>query len=452
MSQIPYQGIPVTCPNCKTRFRAPVLSIIDVGQFPQARALLLSGQLNVAVCPQCGSAGMLNAPLVYHDPDKELLLTFVPPELGMSEIEQQRMVGDLTNRVISALPPDKRKGYLLRPRNYLRLEALIKDVLEAEGITQEMLDAQRARSELLERLIQAEQGSRRAIAQANDEQIGYEFLDLLALNLELAERAQQNGLAEELRALRQDLLQWTSVGRELAAREEAIQSLGPETTREELLEKLVEAALADQPVKIETMVTIARPAIDYVFYQNLSEQITAAEKAGDPDRLAKLKSLRETILDLTAQIDKEAEHAVEAARDLLLEAMRSDDAEAFIREHAGDVDNMFMSILSANLQAAQESGQTAAVEQLQRVSDAVMGLILESQPPEVQFINHLLNADYPEGTRALLEANRAALDDRLLQIMQQLVDDLRTNGRQDAADQLMLVQAQAKELAGRQAI
>jgi CpXC protein len=459
VSSAPYQTIPVTCPNCRYRFVAPVMTIIDAGQRPEAKALFLSGQLNVAVCPQCGHAGMLNTPLVYHDPDKELLLTYVPPELNLPEIEQQRIVGDLTNRVISALPAEKRRGYLLRPKSYLRLEAMIKDVLEADGVTQEMLEAQRARADLLDRLLRAEgEEARQAIAQANDAQIDYEFLDLLTLNAELAQRGQQATLVSELEALRAQLLRWTTLGQELAAREEAIASLGltpegklREITRDELLDKLIEAATQGgehEAAKVETMISIARPAIDYLFYQQLTERITAAEQAGDRDRAKILTALRQTILDETARLDEEARQAAEEAMQFLEQAVKSDDPQAFIRANAHQVDGLFMSILSANLRAAEQAGQTEALEQLRKVSDAVTAMVLESQPPEIQFINQLLSAGYPDGTLALLQENRQKIDDRLLEVMRLVAEDLGKNGREDAAQQLTQVRDQARGLAG----
>jgi hypothetical protein len=436
----------VTCPNCRARFRAPVLTIVDAGQFPEAKSLLLSGQLNVAVCPQCGNAGMLHAPLVYHDADKELLLTFVPPELNMSELEQQRVIGDLTNRLIQSLPAEQRKGYLLRPKNYLRLEALIKDVLAADGITQEMLDAQRARMDLLERLLRADKASRHTMAQVNDTLIDYSFMDLLSLNVELAERGQQEGLAAELLALRQDLLESTTVGRELAAREQAIQSLGPQVTREGLLERMVEAALAGESVKIETMVAVARPAIDYVFYQQLSERIASAEQAGDRESADRLKELREALLDMTAEMDQAAQQAAREAGDLVQQAVDSEDVDAWVRKNAGRLDNLFMNILTANLRAAEETGQTDMAERLRDISDAVMTMILENQPPEIQLVNELIAAEYPEGSRALLEENRDLLGPEMLEIMDGLVEDLRKGGRQEAAERLARVREQAQAL------
>ena len=129
MTQPMYQNVPVACPACQFRFSAPILTIIDVGLQPQAKEQLLSGRLNIAVCPQCGRAGMLGVPLVYHDPQKELLFTFLPPDLSASETDKQQAIGDLTNQVISSLPSEGRKAYLLQPRSFLTLESMLEAVL-----------------------------------------------------------------------------------------------------------------------------------------------------------------------------------------------------------------------------------------------------------------------------------------------------------------------------------
>lgn len=459
MSSVPYQTVPVTCPNCRYRFVTPVMTIIDAGQHPEAKGLFLSHQINVAACPQCGNAGMLNTPIVYHDPDKELLLTYIPPELNLPEIEQQRIVGDLTNRVISALPTEKRKGYLLRPKSYLRLEAMIKDILEADGITEEMLEAQRARVELIERLLQADnEQARQAIAEANDALIDYELLDLLSLNIDMVQRGQRPEIASELLALRAQLLRWTTAGQEISARQEVMASLGLspederlEITREGLLDKMVEAALQGGPTmlaKIETFVALGRPAIDYLFYQQLTERIAAAERAGEQDKAGALAALRQTILDETARMDEEARQAAGEAMAFLQRAAESDDPQAFLRANIQRVDSLFMNILTANLQAAREAGQAEAVERLGRVSDAVTGLIMEGQPPEIQLINRLLSAEYPAGTLALLEEHRQEIDEQMLEVMGLVAEDLANNGREDTAQRMAQIREQARGLAG----
>jgi hypothetical protein len=444
-----YQAAPVTCPACGNRFVTPILTIIDTSQNPETKALFLSGRVNVAVCPQCGNAGMLSTPLVYHDPEKELLLTFMPSELGTSELEQQRIIGDLTNRVISALPAEKRKGYLLRPRSFFRLQAMIEAILEADGITPEMLQQQRAKADLLDRLLQASTSeTRKIIAQENDELIDYEFFQLLGLNIEMAQEEEQAEIAQQLLGLRSDLLEWTTLGREVSAQEEAIESLGTEITREGLLDKLVEAAHAGEEAKVETMVAFARPAIDYVFYQQLTGLIEAAEKAKNRQEAQVLKSLRETILDLTAQIDAEMEKETKRAAQLLQKIVDSADPTSAVRANLEQIDDLFLGVLTASLEAAQHSGQTERAEKLQQVSSILMELVQESQPPEIRFVNQLLTADYPEGTQALLEENHERVDDRLLELMRLISDDFSRRGRPEVARLMEQIRKQAAAIAG----
>lgn len=447
MNSPTYQTIPVTCPNCNNRFASPVLTIIDATQNPEAKALFLSGQINVAVCSQCGHAGMLSTPLVYHDPEKELFLTFVPSELGLPEMEQQRIIGDLTNRVISTLPAEQRKGYLLRPQNFLRLESMVETILEADGITKEMLEAQRTKTDLLARLLRtADENARRVIAQENNAQIDYQFFQILTLNIEIAQAEGQEQTVQQLLALREQLLDWTTIGRETASREQAIKELGTEITREGLLDKLVDAALAEEQAKIETMVAVARSAIDYAFYQQLTERIETAENAGDTHQAETLKTLRETILDLTAQIDAEIQQATEQAAQLLHKILQSDDLEQAVRDNLAQIDDMFLNVLAMNLDAADRAGRSEDMENLQQIGNILMKLIEESQPPEVQLVNKLLAAEYPDGTQALLEENRQQITSELLEIMQLVGQDLTQSGQEEAAQHLAQVREQATAL------
>ncbi len=444
MSTPAYQTVHVICPNCSNRFASPVLAIVDVGQTPEAKALFLSGQLNIAVCPQCGHASRLSTPIVYHDPEQELLFTYLPPESGLPEPEQQRIIGELTNRVMSALPAEQRKGYLLRPRSFLRLEGMIEAILEADGITPEMVQSQRAKSMLLDRLLHASSDdAREHIAHENNDEIDYEFFQILSLNIELAQASGQAETAQQLLGLRKQLLDWTSAGRQVAAREEAIRELGTRVTREGLLEKLVNAALAREQSKIEVLVEVARPAIDYIFYQQLTGRIEAAQNSGNIQDAETLKALRESILDLTAEIDAAVQRAMEEATQFLQEILQSDDLEKAIRANLDQIDDPFMNALAVALQTAEQTGRTADVEKLRRVSEIIMELIQESQPPEIQLINQLLTAEYPEGTQLLLDENREQVSVQLLEIMRLVTDDLEQSGREQVAQRLAQIRKQA---------
>lgn len=442
-----YQNVPVTCPSCGNRFVSPVLTIIDARQNPEAKAMFLSGRINVAACPQCGHAGLLNTPIVYHDPDKELLLTYVPAELGLPEMEQQRVIGDLTNRVMSSLPPEQRKGYLLRPQSFLRIEGMREAILNADGITPEMLEAQQAKVDLLDRLIRTpSEDSRRAIAQENDQQLDYEFFQILTLNVELAQADGQEEMANQLLELRGQLLEWTSTGHEVAAREDAIRELGSGITREGLLDKLIQASQAGEDTKIDTMIAVGRPAIDYIFYQQLTSRIEAAQESGNTTEADSLKALRERVLDVTAEVDAEIQRATEQATKLLKQILDSDDLEAAVRANLDQIDELFLNAVALNLQAAEQAGRTEEVQRLQQVGDTMMKLIQESQPPEIQFINSLLSAGPADKTQELLVQNKDRLDARMLELMRLVEEDLRETGRTELAQRLAEIQKQAASL------
>jgi DNA-directed RNA polymerase subunit RPC12/RpoP len=105
----------ISCPRCRQMIPANVEQLFDVTHDPQAKQRLMSGQSNYARCPHCGYEGRLATPVVYHDNEKELLLTFFPAELGLPVNEQETMIGPLIKQVVDRLPAEKRKGYLFKP-------------------------------------------------------------------------------------------------------------------------------------------------------------------------------------------------------------------------------------------------------------------------------------------------------------------------------------------------
>ena len=56
---------------------ADVQQIFDVSVDPLDKERLLRGATNIAVCPSCGYQSQIAMPIVYHDPEKELLLIVV---------------------------------------------------------------------------------------------------------------------------------------------------------------------------------------------------------------------------------------------------------------------------------------------------------------------------------------------------------------------------------------
>jgi hypothetical protein len=145
--------IQTSCPRCRQPILAEVQQLFDLTTEPTAKQRLLSRSTNTARCQACGYEGLMSTPIVYHDPSKELLLTYFPPELGLPINEQEKQIGPMINKVVNALPAEKRKGYLFQPQTMFTYQTLLDRVLEADGITKEMIDAQQKRIGLIQRLL-----------------------------------------------------------------------------------------------------------------------------------------------------------------------------------------------------------------------------------------------------------------------------------------------------------
>ena len=129
----------ITCPNCRTQSPFTVETVIDASRDPDAKVRLLSGRINSFRCPACGAPINLSAPILYHDPAHELLMAYVPMELNLGKDGEQRMLGELMNELNTLIPRDQFKGYMFQPKQTLSMQGLIDAVLQADGVTPEMM-------------------------------------------------------------------------------------------------------------------------------------------------------------------------------------------------------------------------------------------------------------------------------------------------------------------------
>ena len=136
------------------------------------------------VAKVAASEGPISTPVVYHDPEKELLLTYFPPEMGLPVNEQERLMGPMITQVTNKLPPEKRKAYLLRPQTMFTYDTLIERILEGDGVTKDMLQAQQQRLSLLQRVFSVSPESRPEIVNQEKTLIDQEFFGLLSRVME----------------------------------------------------------------------------------------------------------------------------------------------------------------------------------------------------------------------------------------------------------------------------
>jgi len=410
----------INCPNCRQPIMADVQQLFDVNRDESAKANLLSGMVNFVQCPNCGYQGNLATPIVYHDPEKEMLLTFVPAELGLPQAEQERMLGAMINQVVNNLAPEQRKGYLLRPQAQLTMQGLVERILEADGITREMIQAQQQRLNLLQRLLTVKDGeTRKEIIKQEEKLVDADLFSLLSRLHEAAAGSGDQPAAAQLEELQATLIETTDFGRQVKQQAEdvqaavlSLQEAGRELTREKLLDIVVEAP---SDLRLSALVSLARPGMDYPFFQLLSERI---ERSSDPEK-ERLTKLRERLLELTRQVDAQLEARTSQAREMLNQLMAAPDPAKATSEILSQIDDFFVQALNNELPAARKTGDLEKIGKLQAIAAVLQQA--STPPPEIALIEELLDAPDDQARRRLLEENHEQITPEFLQILSGLV-------------------------------
>ncbi|HEX8682170.1 MAG TPA: CpXC domain-containing protein, partial [Ardenticatenaceae bacterium] len=171
------------CPQCDNTLTVSLQPVVDVGEDPKQRQRFLKGELNVVRCPRCGFAGSPATPMVYHDPARQLMLAYVPHELGLTLPQEEQEIGRLTNLVLENTPTAQRKAYLLNPTRVMTMDGLYEKVLEAEGVSAEEIRKQTAKIQLVTQMAKAvgDDAALTALIEAHREEIDYNFLVLVTM-------------------------------------------------------------------------------------------------------------------------------------------------------------------------------------------------------------------------------------------------------------------------------
>ena len=399
---MPPKKTQISCPRCRQPIIAQIEQLFDISSDPSAKQRLLGGVSNYAVCQACGYNGPLATPIVYHDADKELLLTYFPPELGMPVAEQEKLIGPMINQVTNRLPSEKRKAYLLRPQNFLTYQSLIERILGADGITPEMIQSQKKRVSLVERLLGASTPETRSeIIKQEAALFDAEFFAIFNRLLEGASASGQEQYIGQMEAIQKQLLDETEYGIKVSAQanevKEAIKSLqavGKKLDREKLLDILIDAPNED---RLNALVSMTRPGLDYTFFQSLTGRIE--KKTGEEQK--KLEGLREKLLEITRQFDQRTEEEFKRANELLNTLMAAEDIQQATTSHIQEINDAFVQILN---QALQEANQKNDMERMPKLQQIVTVLQQASTaPPELALLEELLDAQDGAALNKLLD-------------------------------------------------
>jgi len=373
----------IKCPACGRPFPAQLEQIVDVGSDPTGKERLLSGRLNVATCPLCGSSGMVSTPLLYHDPAHDLMVVYVPTELNLPQNEREQLIGGLTRELMSRIPMEARKGYFFDPQTVLTMGGLIDRILAADGIPPEVLADQRRRSQLVSRLLVATEPELEPLVKAHDDEIDEGLFQMLAAMIDSARREERQDQAQKMIQLRNRLLPMASWSRERGI---TSRMLDEQQARLELLERFLTAEESGWP----DLAKQRDQDLDYQFFQLL----TAVAGGASEETATRLHRLRDQLIEhTTAGRDVQARQAAveglktaaDAAgglgRETLLEQIISADGDAAVEALAlagGPLmDYSFFLLLADKIDAAQKQDETREAARLSTLRNRLVTMTEE---------------------------------------------------------------------------
>ena len=427
----------VPCPQCHQPITIELTRLFDTNTDPEAKQKLLSGSANYFKCPICGAQGVYPTPIVYHDPDKELLLTFFPPDLHTPINEQERILGPMIKKAMDDLPPEKRKSYLFRPQTMLTQQRLFETILEADGITPEMIKAQQEKLHLLQQLLGASAEGLPEMIQQNDEKIDEEFFMLLSSLAQASAAAGDQESLAALNALQKALIEHSTLGKtaalEAAETQEAVKELQELSktglTREKLLDLLIKSS--NSYIRLTTIATMARSGLDYTFFQLLSDKI----EASSGEEKAHLESLRQRLLTITQAVDEAMKTQLEEARKLVNELLAAEDVEKATQEALPRINQAVVEVINQEAKAAQAAKDEAKLRKLSQIINVIQSA--DSSNAYLGLIDALLQEESAENRVKILEESGDLVNDEFVQLLAGLIGQLEQQGdQQEVLDQL----------------
>ena len=149
----------------------------------------------------------------------------------------------------------------------------------------------------------------------------------------------------------------------------------------------------------------------------ISERI---EKTDGESKQA-LVDLRAKLLDLTRKIDAEMKERLGKAVALLDKIIAEENTEQAIDKHAAEIDEFFSQAVQVEFEKARENNDLTRIEKVQKVA-AVLDK-LSAPPPEVEFIQSLLEAGDDAQRKQLLSDNPDQVNEQFLQTINAIITE-----------------------------
>ena len=416
----------ITCPNCQTPFSTDIISVVDVGRHPELKTRLLSGTLNVAQCPNCGAGIQLSSPMIYHDPAHELFMAYVPMEMNLPHVEQQKLIGEMVRQVMDNTPPEKRRAYMLQPLTIINLQTFYEKVLETEGITKEMINRQRKQAELVETLATADKETSLQLIEQHKDEIDETFFGLVESALQSALQDNDSKETLQLTNLQARLYRHTDVGQRIEKQRAALRKfqqaaqkqggLSPELVLDHILNN------EDSADTVEAIGRMVQSGLNYQFFQLMTNTIDRRRKKGNEAGAARLEEYREMLLDMQREAREETQQMMQQASGTLQAVLSAESPRQAIRDHLDEMDDAFLYLLNMSLAQAEQAGNKEQAQALRALQQMISEEIEEQMPPEVRLVNQLASTDSIMGQNEILDEHPELVNANLLNLLQMVAN------------------------------
>jgi hypothetical protein len=304
---------------------------------------------------------------------------------------------------------------------------MIETILNKDGISSDMIKAQQERVSLIEKLLQMTSADARLeLIKHNEKVIDEQFFGLFSRIAQNAMQSGQESLARMLIDLQKQLLDETAFGRqlkesvgELEAAQKELQAVGRSLTREKLLDFVL---AAPNEARIRAYVSMARGGMDYVFFQSLTEKI---DKASGEEK-ARLESVREKLLGFVAEVDKQMEARLKQAQAFVESILEQDDVAKATQENLEGFTQDAAEVVNQMLKQASEKNDYVRMGKLQKMVQVLQEA--SAPPPEVAFIEQLLQAPDDAALESMLKENDAMVNQQFLDALSGLVSQMESQG------------------------
>jgi hypothetical protein len=420
--------------------------MIDTTLDPEGKTLLLTGRLNSAICPHCNSTNVIATPLLYHDPIKEVLITYVPMELNLNKDQQEKAVGDLLNQ----LPKDNFKGYMFNPRRALTLQGLAEQVLESDGVTPEMMAQQKERVRIAQELADATPDQLPTLVQKYDEEIDMRFFQTLTMMAQRSMEAGQSDIANQIIIAQNQIAELSTYGQKLLQDQEErqeileqvaqdIQQLGDKPTQTDFLQLAIQ--YVEDYDSLQALVGLVRPAFDYQFFQQLTEKIGQAPTSSRDS----LNTLRENLLELTTAFDQQSALVAQNAASFIQTLVNHQEPEQLLLQNIHLLDDTFMAVLNANIHQADRRNDTQTSTRLKQLYELVISILQDNMQPELRFVNELLAAENEEEASAMISEGAEQFGYMLIEVMDAVEEILAGQGNHPLANRLKALRNETEQ-------